>query len=50
MTLEEFIAEFEALMLNDEEKAAVLLAGAESELYARYWVEYLGEDPADLEG
>ena len=49
MTLEEFTAEFEALMLNDEEKAATLLAGLEPELYVRYWVEVCGEDPEDLE-
>ena len=44
MTLEEFTAEFETLQLNDEEKAATLLAQTEPELYARYWVEVCGEE------
>ena len=44
MTLEEFTTEYETLMDNDEEKAAALLAGMEPELYARYWVEVLGEE------
>ena len=49
MTLEEFTTEYETLMDNDEEKAAVLLAGMEPELYARYWVEVLGEELEEAE-
>ena len=48
MTLAQFTAEFEALMDEGREKEAVLLAQWEVELYARYWVEVLGEDPAEV--
>ena len=49
MTLEEFTIEFETLMENDEEKAAVILATTEEELYTRYWVEVCGEELQDPE-
>lgn len=45
MTFEAFIAEFETLQDEGREKEAALLAGMNEELYARYWVEILGEEP-----
>ena len=44
MTFEAFIAEYETLQDEGREKEATLLAGMEEELYARYWVEILGEE------
>ncbi len=44
MTLEQFTAEYEALMDEGREKEACLLAQVEEELYLRYWVEVCGEE------
>lgn len=44
MTLEEFTAEYEAFMENDEEKAAVILAQTEPDLYRLYLAEVCGEE------
>lgn len=44
MTFEAFISEFETLQDEGRDKEAALLAGMEEELYARYWVEILGEE------
>ena len=44
MTLEQFTAEYEALMDEGRDKEACLLAQVEEELYLRYWVEVCGEE------
>ena len=49
MTFEEFVTEIDLLWEDDSEKGAVLLAQEYPEHYARYMVEFWGEDP-EVEG
>lgn len=44
MTYEEFVDEYNRLLADDREKAAVILAGLHPEHYAQYAAEWIGEE------